>query len=433
MASSPGSLWHTLIHLRGNPRACVWTEPMWGLSMALVLPYLSVFMLALGLHDAQIGLLATAGMISQVFFGLAGGIITDRMGRRLTNAVFDVIAFVIPCLIWAFAQDFWAFLAASLLNGALQVTANAWDCLMVEDAERDQLTGIYSLVRVAADCSALFAPIAAFMVAQFGLEPAVRVLFINAAVVMLAKIILLYAASTETRRGLIRMEETRHESLWRLFVGYREAARLLGRSRGSLLALAIAALVAAVTLVNGTFWQVMVNQHLHVPDPVLPFFPMVRSLLSVLFLFTLIRRLTSGHDLKQATLWGFGIYLAGQLVLVLIPAAEGDADVVTYALLGVCLLLDGFGAGMLFMLSESLVAFHVDEAERSRVMALQRTAVMLAAAPFGWISGWLSGIDRTYPFWLTSALLVIGVITTVVWWAGPHAEPSVEPVSADHA
>jgi len=325
---------------------------MWGLSMALVLPYLSVFMLTLGLHDTQIGLLATAGMISQVFFGLAGGIITDRMGRRLTNAVFDVIAFVIPCLIWAFAQDFWAFLAASLLNGALQVTQNAWDCLMVEDAERDQITGIYSLVRVAADCSALFAPIAAFMVAQFGMEPAVRVLFINAAVVMLAKIILLYAASHETRQGRIRMEQTRHESLWRLFVGYREAAQLLARSRGSLLALAIAALVAAVTLVNATFWQVLVNHHLHVPDAVLPFFPMVRSLLSVLFLFTLIRRLTSGPDLKQATLWGFGIYLAGQLVLVVIPAAEGEADLVTYALLGVCLLLDSFGAGMLFMLSE---------------------------------------------------------------------------------
>jgi hypothetical protein len=34
----------TLAHLKGNPRAAVWTEPMWGLSMALVLPYLSVFM-----------------------------------------------------------------------------------------------------------------------------------------------------------------------------------------------------------------------------------------------------------------------------------------------------------------------------------------------------------------------------------------------------
>ena len=40
VARTPNLLWHTLITLRGNPRACVWTEPLWGLSMALVLPYM---------------------------------------------------------------------------------------------------------------------------------------------------------------------------------------------------------------------------------------------------------------------------------------------------------------------------------------------------------------------------------------------------------
>ena len=36
----------TLLGLRGNGRASVYTEPMWGLSMMLVLPYASVYMLA---------------------------------------------------------------------------------------------------------------------------------------------------------------------------------------------------------------------------------------------------------------------------------------------------------------------------------------------------------------------------------------------------
>ena len=427
MARSPNPLWSTLVTLRGNPRACVWTEPMWGLSMALVLPYLSVFMLALGVHDAQIGLIATAGMLSQVFFGLAGGIVTDRLGRRATTAWFDVVAWVIPCVLWAVAQNFWFFLAASLVNGALQVTQNSWDCLMVEDAERHQITRIYALVRVAADCSALFAPIAAILVAGLGMEPAVRILFVNAAVVMTAKVIWLYRWSAETRQGRIRMAETRDESVWRLLAGYRGAFRLLGRSQGSLLALALSALFAAVTLVNATFWQVVASQHLHVPDAALPFFPMVRSLLSVTFLFTLIPRLSTGVDLKRAALWGFGVYLAGQLVLVAIPAARGDATTATYALLGVCLVLDSFGAGMVFMLSESLVALHVDVAERSRVMAMQRTCIMLAAAPFGWISGWLSGLDRTYPFWLTAGLLLLGLALVAARWVPVHhdAEPPV--------
>lgn len=416
MTRARNSLWQTFRELRGNPRACVWTEPLWGLSVALVLPYASVFMLALGLRDEQIGFLATVAMLSQVCFGLAGGIITDRLGRRATTAWFDVIAWVIPCLLWAFAQNFWFFLAASLVNGALQVTQNSWDCLMVEDAERGQITRIYSLVKVAADCSALFAPLAAVLVAQFGLEPAVRILYINAAVVMTAKIIWLYLWSTETRQGRIRKEATRGQSVWSLLAGYRGALGLLLRSRGSLLALVIAALTAAVTLVNGTFWQVVANQHLHVPDALLPFFPMIRSVLSALFFFTLIPRLTTAVDLKRAALWGFGVYLAGQLTLVAIPAPDGAATASTYAFLGLCLLLDSFGAGMLFLLSESLVALHVDAGERSRVMALQRTCIMLAAAPFGWISGWLSGIDRTYPFVLTAVLLVVGFVLAAARW-----------------
>lgn len=432
MTRTPNPLWRTLVELRGNPRACVWTEPLWGLSMALVLPYASVFMLALGLHDQQIGFLATVAMLSQVVFGLAGGIITDRLGRRATTAWFDVIAWVIPCLLWAFAENFWFFLAASLVNGALQVTQNSWDCLMVEDAERGQITRIYSLVKVAADCSALFAPLAAVLVAQLGLEPAVRILYLNAAVVMTAKIVWLYLWSRETRQGRIRMAATRGHSVWRLLAGYRGALGLLLRSRGSLLALAVAALTAAVTLVNGTFWQVVASQHLHVPDALLPFFPMVRSVLSVVFFFTLIPLLTTAVDLRRATLWGFGVHLAGQVVLVAIPASDGAATVSTYAFLGLCLLLDSFGAGMLFMLSESLVALHVDPAERSRVMALQRTCIMLAAAPFGWISGWLSGIDRTYPFMLTSVLLVVGLVLVMVRWVPTHpdTETTLTPPTA---
>ena len=430
MIRTPNPLWRTLVELRGNPRACVWTEPLWGLSMSLVLPYASVFMLALGLHDQQIGFLATVAMLSQVAFGLAGGIITDRLGRRATTAWFDVIAWVIPCVLWAFAENFWFFLAASLVNGALQVTQNSWDCLLVEDAERGQITRIYSLVKAAADCSALFAPIAAVLVAQLGLEPAVRILYINAAVVMTAKIVWLYLWSRETRQGRVRMAATRGHSVWRLLAGYRGALGLLLRSRGSLLALAVAALTAAVTLVNATFWQVVASQHLHVPDALLPFFPMVRSILSVVFFFTLIPLLTTAVDLRRATLWGFGVHLAGQVVLVADPGVRrwcDGGDVRVPRPVPGCWTASA--RACCIMLSESLVALHVDQAERSRVMALQRTCIMLAAAPFGWISGWLSGIDRTYPFMLTAALLVVGLVLVLVRWVPTHpdAHPDAEP------
>ena len=104
------------------------------------------------------------------------------------------------------------------------------------------------------------------------------------------------------------------------------------------------------------------------------------------------------------------------------PLPGGAADATTYSLLALCLLADAFGAGMLAMLSESLVALHVDRDERSRVMAIQRTVVMLVAAPFGWISGWLSGMDRSWPFLLTSALLVLGLVLAGRRWVMTHDE-----------
>ncbi|MGV8908149.1 MAG: MFS transporter [Propionicimonas sp.] len=425
MSRTRSPLVTTFLGLRGNGRACIYTEPMWGLSMMLVLPYASVFMLALGVQDQQIGLLATIAILSQVIFGLLSGVITDKLGRRLTTAVFDVIAWAIPCLIWAIAANFWYFLVASVVNGAWQVTQNSWDCLLVEDVDRGELTKVYSLVKVAAEFSALFAPIAAVLVAQFGLVPAVRVLYLNAFVIMTAKIVLLYRLSTETATGRLRLAQTRGVSVGHLLAGYRGVLGLILRSKGTIFSLAIAAIVSAVALVNGTFWQVVISQRLGVPDPLLPFFPMVRSVLSVVFFFTLIPRLTHGRHLRRPTLWGFVTYLAGQGLLVFIPVAVGGPGWATYGLLAVCLVLDAFGAGILFMLAESLVALHVDRDERSRVMAIQRTVVMLLTAPFGWISGWLSGMDRTWPFILTCALLVLGVVVTSRFWVTTHSDPAV--------
>jgi MFS family permease len=414
-------LLHSLFSLRGNARACVYTEPMWGLSMMLVIPYASVFMLALGLSDEQIGLLATVSTLSQVAFSLVSGALTDKLGRRLTTAWADVLAWSIPCLVWAFAHDFWAFLLASIVNGAFQLATNAWDCLLVEDLDRSLITRVYSLIKVAGEFSALFAPIAAVLVSRFGLVPAVRILYLNAFVIMTAKIVLLYRTTTETRTGRLRREQTRGVSVWNLLAGSRDVLRLFLTSKGTLLSLVIAAIVGAVTLVNNTFWQLVVNQRLGVPDPLLPFFPMVRSILAVTFFFTVIPGLTHGVDLKRPTLWGFLSYLAGQVLLVLVPAGA-TAGLGTYVLLALCLVLDAFGAGILFMLSWSLFALHVDKAERSRVMAMQRTAVLLLTAPFGWISGWLSGLDRAWPFLLTSGLLVTGIVVTSRWWVSTHSE-----------
>ena len=136
------SLITTLKSLTGNPRGCVYPEPLWGIPFNLYAPYASIYMLAIGLSDKQIGLIVSISWGFQVLLALLSGVITDKLGRRRTTLIFDILSWSIPSLILAVAQNFWYFLAAAIINSVWRITLNSWSCLLVEDAEERQLVDI---------------------------------------------------------------------------------------------------------------------------------------------------------------------------------------------------------------------------------------------------------------------------------------------------
>src|SRR5687767_154537 len=94
-------LFQSLRELKGNPRITVLTEIMFGIPYNLFTPFFSVYMLALGLTDQQIGSIASLGLVLQIFTALLSGAIVDKFGRRLTLLVSDLLCWSVPCLIWA--------------------------------------------------------------------------------------------------------------------------------------------------------------------------------------------------------------------------------------------------------------------------------------------------------------------------------------------
>ena len=409
MSDSPNnSLFTTLKNLRGNPRACIFTEPLWGISIGLILPYASVYMLANGLVDSQVGFIAMIFMLSQVGSAFLSGPITDKLGRRRTTAISDFTAFCIPCLIWFRATNFWFFLVAAIINGTFQIAVNSYNCLLIEDAEPDQITGIKSLSVTAAQLSAFFGPLVALLFARLTLIPAMRVLYLYAFITMSTKILLCYRFTRETKMGAIRREETRRKSLFSLAMGYGGVLNLIRSSRGTIFALAISILVGIVVMINNTFWQVIVSQKLLVPIRFLPFFPLLRASMIITFLFFIGPRITRA-SFKGPLLLGFVSYLIGQSILILIPVESP----IKYLLISISLIFDGFGFGSLFMLARSLVALNVNPRERARIMAIINMIIMAITAPFGWIAGLLSGISRTFPFVLSLLLLAAGICITL--------------------
>lgn len=404
-------LLRTLLELRGNPRACVYTEPMWGLSMNLCLPYASVYMLAFGMNDVQVGIVSSIYMFSQMIFAFLSGAIVDKMGRRKSTMIFDFLSWSLPCLIWASSQGFWFFAIAAVLNGMMKITTVSWDCLLVEDAPKDKITHIYSWVLISGNLSALFAPIASVLVAKLTLVPALRILYINAFIIMTAKLIILYKLSTETAVGKIRRDETRDLSWCEMLSGYKSAIRKIITSRGTIFAIIISILVEIVGMLGTTFWQIITSRRIGVPDTLLPIFPMVRSVLSIFLFFTVI-----GHIKQTKMKWplygGFISSIIGCILLISIK----NIGFWGYVILSLSLLFDALGGAVLNTLRESLVAIHVDPAERSGIMALLQTTVMLVSVPFGYIGGLLSDISRVLPFVLSVVLLLLGILATALFY-----------------
>lgn len=404
-------LLETLVGLRGNPRACVYTEPMWGLSMNLCLPYASVYMLTFGMNDIEVGIISSIYMFSQMIFALLSGAIIDKMGRRKSTAVFDFIAWSVPCLIWALSQGFWFFVVAALLNGTMKVTTVSWDCLLVEDAPKDKITHIYSWVMIAINLSALFAPISSILVAKLTLQPAIRILYINAFVIMTIKILLLNKFSTETAVGKIRREATKDKSLLEILIEYKSALQKIGKSRGTKFAIVISILVEIVDMLRMTFWQIIASRRIGVPDTLLPIFPMVKSVLAIFLFFTVIAHMNQSK-LKLPLYGGFISSIIGFLLLISID----NTGVWGYVILSASLLFEALGSSILHTLRESLVAIHVDPAERSGIMAILQTIVMLLSVPFGYIGGVLSDISRVLPFILSIGILLLGIMATALYY-----------------
>ena len=404
------SLIYTLKNLRGNPRACVYTEPMWGLSMNLCLPYASVYMLGIGLNDLQVGITASVYMFSQMIFSLLSGIICDKLGRRLSTAVFDILAWSVPCLIWARAQGFWFFAVAALFNGAMRAANVSWGCLLVEDAKKDKITHIYTWILIFGNLSALFAPIASILVSRLTLVPAVRILYINAFVIMTAKIIILYFYSKETKQGVVRIQETRGQSMFSLLTGYVSVIRQIFKSRGMLFTVLLYALIEIVSTVSAIFWQIITSKYIGVPDKWLPLFPMARSVISILFFFTVISRINQSK-LKLPMVSGYLGSLAGCVILILMP--KGSA---AYVWLIISILFDALGMSILGTFRETLAVLNSDPQERSRIMAILHTVVMLVSMPFGYIAGYLSEISRILPFVLNMALLISGIAAALLFF-----------------
>ena len=399
----------TLRELKGNPRVTVLTEVMFGIPYNLFAPFFSVYMLALGVTDQQIGSIASLGLVVQVFSAMLSGAIVDKFGRRLTLFVCDMLCWSVPCLIWAAAQDIRYFVAAAVMNSLWRISHTAWTCLMVEDAEERHLVHIWTWIMIFAVCSAFFAPLGGWFVARYGLVPAARGLFVFGFLMLTAKFVVLYLYSHETARGIQRRAETQNRSIPSLLGEYRSVFQHLLHSRPILAALSLMVITNIYATVSNNFWGVLFTTKLGFQEADISTYIAIRSIVMTVSFFVIGARLTNLRRFRLPLWAGFAAFLVSQLLLVAMPPHA-------VSLLVVSIVLEAVASALVSPMTESLLALSMESDERARVSAMVYVALIVVISPFGWIAGQLSVLNRSLPFALNSLLFGAGIL--LVWFIG---------------
>ncbi|PKO16342.1 MAG: MFS transporter [Chloroflexi bacterium HGW-Chloroflexi-10] len=420
-------LFKSLLNFKGNARGCVYAEPLNGIPFHLYAPYVSIYMLALGVTDSKIGLIVSISWLFQLIMALLSGVITDKLGRRRTTLIFDLISWTIPSLISAVAQNFWFFLGAGIINSFMCVSQNSWMCLLVEDSEPDQLIDIFSWIYIAGMLSAFFAPFAGLMVRAYSLVPTVRILYLFAAVCFAVKAFLTYKMTAETQQGLVRMQETHQTSLFVSLVEYKDVLRQVLRSPRTLYTAGIMLILSICYMINGTFWSIIVTEKLKIPAQNIAIFPFAKSVVMLLCFFFVIPRLRS-IPFKFPLMLGFAGFVFSQFMLVTAPVSG-------YVLVLFSILLEACSTAIVSTLVDRMMVLTIDAQERARIQSILNVIIILITSPFGWIAGTLSGINKTLPFILNIGLFLVGGI--LVYLAGQAStsaagsSSSPEPLTAD--
>lgn len=407
----------TFRELKGNPKWSICTEPLWFIPYSLFVPFQTLYMRKLGLTSLEIGTTLTVGFLLQMFFALIGGVITDKMGRRKATVIFDTLGWTVPCLIWAFSQNFWWFLAAAAVNAAFQITNTSWNCLFIEDCPPKHITNAFTLIQMCGMLSVFFSPLAVILVGKHDVVPVMRWLYFIAAISMLAKFLLLYHFGGETQIGKKRMEETRNLSYFSMMKGYGRVFLAMIKSGKMRLVVYFMALTNIIQIATTNFFSLYVTEQIHLSDELVAVFPVIRTIVMIAFVIGL-QNLFQKLRMKASLQIGFLMYIASHLLLLLTPE-KNLLLVMGYT------ILEAAAYAVIIPRKDALMAHYVEPKERSRIYALYNVLMIGISAPFGSLVGWMFDLHPALPFLFNIGIFVLCIFLTMASRDLSHLEESI--------
>jgi len=394
-----------LQEIRGNARGCLIYEPMFILPFSMYTTYATVYMVRLGVSAAQIGLIASLGLILQLFSSAVSGHITDWLGRKRALLYFDLVSWTLGTFIWMIADNVWFFVAAAVVNSFQRIPTTAWYCLLVEDTEPSVRAPVFTGLQLISVLGGLFSPLGGVLIAHLNVVPAVRVMYGMAFLGMTAMFFLRNRAVHETEIGKRKMIEARSVAIVEVIRQYRSIAREIFADRMVIAVFAVYVLNNFQAIIVTTFVSVYQVSALGIPAAWIALFPAVSSVVTLVIIYVVVPKLRPEHAQRYVRL-GFILSIVGSVMLILAPHGQ-----IGYMALASTVSAAGTVIANPFL--ETLTANSIRDDERAKFLSVLSVLILLFTWPAGVIGGWTYGLYPRATFAIVA--LVLGAGVWVLW------------------
>jgi len=385
--------------IKGNARACLIFEAMWVIPFNMFSTYASVYMLALGLKETQIGLLASISLTLQIFTSFISGHLTDRLGRRKALLIFDIVSWSFATLIWAIAKNFWYFLIAVIVNSFQKIPNTAWYCLLVEDTEPENRSAIFTILQIISVISGFFAPLGGLLVSRLTLVPAVRLMYLIACISMTAMFFGRNYITYDTEISIRKRLESRGINFKESLKEYKEVLKEIIDNKLLKIMFGVYILNNFQMAIRGTYLSIYLVNALKIKASLIGLFPAFSSIAMLILLFLAIPRFKERFSINYMMI-GFAISMLANIILIMLPPNN---------ILGVIIvtMLSASGNIIANPYLESAIANLISDENRAKSLAILTVLLLVFISPAGIVGGWTYSINPKIPFILITFAFLI--------------------------
>ncbi|GAA1135769.1 MFS family permease [Kitasatospora gansuensis] len=359
-----------------NARHSILWEPLWAVPGTISIYYATLYQKTAGLSTLEIGLIASLGLYLACCAQLLAGTITDRLGRKQTTLIFDLLSWSVPMFIWAFADSFWLFLLAALCSSLSRVVNLSFFLLVTEDATERQRPRIFAAIKLVVMAAGLLTPLAGIAMARYGTLPTLRWVYLLGGVSMTALFLIRNHLTTETAAGHQSAAAPRGP----LLGGVARGLRMLGlacRSRQLWPVVALCLLTNLAVQIN-LFQVVHLADNLHYGTTAIAALPAVAAVTAFACYLGPMPR-WQHRPLARSILTGLLLSTAGWLAFLTVPRGG-----LTVLLLST--VLTAAGPFLLESYRDALVVSAIPALDRAELSSAIQTATALVAIPSGYLA-----------------------------------------------